>query len=331
MNVEDCYSELGVRADCTDAEVKAAWRRLARQWHPDRNASPLALHKIQRINQALDEIRKVRSQAVTEQEAEAEQTLDHTVTLTLEEAAAGCIRDLQGELVEHCRSCTGSGVQAHVSHCTECGGTGRLRQPLWLAWHAAFTDCTACGGSGKVRQPCPTCNGSGKAEGRRYRRRVRIPAGVRHGDLLHVPAQVQAADGRTVSLSARVEIEPHPFFHLDADGSVHCEVPVDGFAWTANRWIEVPTLAGLQQMRLRRGSTSYRIRGMGFPVDRSGPRGDCMVSVVPLFPDELSKEQETLVDKLVAGNAKKDGVVGRKMAAWNKALDGWQKQRTAKK
>ena len=42
-------------------------------------------------------------------------------------------------------------------------------------------------------------------------------------------------------------------------------VPVDGFAWMANRWIEVPTARGLQQMKLRRGYISYRIKNAGLP------------------------------------------------------------------
>jgi hypothetical protein len=61
LNVEESYSELGLDPDCSDAEIKTAWRRLAARWHPDRNASPQALRKIQRINRAVEEIRRARA------------------------------------------------------------------------------------------------------------------------------------------------------------------------------------------------------------------------------------------------------------------------------
>ena len=48
----DPYDELGLQADASMAQVKKAYRRLAAQWHPDRNADPLAVRRMQRINEA---------------------------------------------------------------------------------------------------------------------------------------------------------------------------------------------------------------------------------------------------------------------------------------
>ena len=47
-----------------------------------------------------------------------------------------------------------------------------------------FSACEACGGGGEARLPCPDCDETGKQETRRYKISVRIPHGVRHGDLL---------------------------------------------------------------------------------------------------------------------------------------------------
>ena len=130
MNVHESYHELGLKPDSTDAEVKAAWRRLAARWHPDRNSSPHALRKIQRINRALKEIRDSRSGSLDgldgldeEEAASTEPPVEHVVDISLEEVAAGCTRELQGELVEDCAACTGSGLQPHTSACGECAGT----------------------------------------------------------------------------------------------------------------------------------------------------------------------------------------------------------------
>ena len=340
MNVEDSYQELGLDPDSTDAEVKAAWRRLAARWHPDRNSSPHALRKIQRINRALEEIRRSRASnfgplsengfasepaAGAQARATPEPTLPHSVQLTLEEAIAGCIKDLEGERVEDCVACDATGVQKQASECGDCGGTGQVRQPLWFSWLSTQGGpCKSCHGHGTLRQPCAACEGSGRAAARKYRCRARIPAGVREGDLLHVTANLQGRHAsEKVALEVRVELVPHEFFTVDDDGTVRCELPVDGFAWIANRWIDVPTPAGLQQMRLRRGYHTYRIKDQGFPA-AGGERADCIVTVVPLFPEEFSKAQEAQIDRLIAGNTRAAGTPAQqRAAAWQQSLEDW--------
>src|SRR6478752_2598177 len=58
MGTDNAFAELGLACDATEREVKAAWRRLASQWHPDRNDSAGAVARMQRINQAFEEIRR---------------------------------------------------------------------------------------------------------------------------------------------------------------------------------------------------------------------------------------------------------------------------------
>jgi len=107
-----------------------------------------------------------------------------------------------------------------------------------------------------------------------------------------------------------------------------CELPVDGFAWMANRWVEVPTPRGLQQMRLRRGHLNYRIRNAGLPWTTAAEAADCIVTVVPMFPDELSHQQEAAIDRLVASNSGTAGTpAGDRMAAWNRVVSGWRDRR----
>src|SRR6478735_6639118 len=114
MHLDDPYHELGLPPDSSDAEVKAAWRRLSARWHPDRNDSPHALRKIQRINRALEDIRKARGEPEAEAEEKpasaCEPAVEHTVRLTLEEVVTGCVREVRGEVVEDCAECEGTGL-----------------------------------------------------------------------------------------------------------------------------------------------------------------------------------------------------------------------------
>ncbi|GAB1383328.1 hypothetical protein MASR1M50_16480 [Burkholderiales bacterium] len=201
---------------------------------------------------------------------------------------AGCVREVRGEVVDDCADCEGSGLQLQATACSVCRGTGRIRQRLLFAWISPSVECTACQGHGQTRQGCTTCAASGKAPPGKYRCRVRVAPGARAGDVLDVTARVQGSRQRTLALRVRVALLPHEFFTAEADGTLKCELPVDGFAWMANRWVEVPTPRGLQQMRLRRGHLNYRIRNAGLPWTTEAAAADCIVTVVPLFPDELS-------------------------------------------
>jgi DnaJ-class molecular chaperone len=321
MNVDDSFRELGLPPGSSDAEVKVAWRRLAARWHPDRNASPHALRKIQRINRAVEEIRQWRASGFADlqqtREAPAgtpETIVDSQVTVTLEEACTGCSREVHGEVVEECAPCRGSGREARRSTCASCDGAGRARSHFWFPW-LETGDCADCGGQGVLHAACPACGGRGQARPRRYRCRIDVPAGTRHGETLHVHARVQ---GRTrehaLHLRVSVVLRHHDVFRVDADGTVHCLVPVDGFAWMAERWTEVPSPRGTQQMRLRRNALTYRLKGHGLGG------ADCIVTIEPLFPAELGAEQQLLIDRLVAGNTGARGTAARKR------MDDWQAQ-----
>jgi molecular chaperone DnaJ len=332
VEINDPYGELGLTAQATDTEVKAAWRRLSARWHPDRNASPHAIHRIQRINRALDEIRSVRgrsdhdsgaSAGGADTEAGDEQPFDHGISLTIEEAACGCVRDVQGEIARECEACCASGVGPEPVACDRCGGAGHVRQNIWFPWLASSAPCGACGGAGATRVACLVCSGSGQAAPRRYKSRIRIPAGVRDGHVLQARVRVQGDEAKQ-ALNVRIALEPHEFFVLQDDGTVKVEVPVDGFAWVAGRWIDVPTPYGVQHMRLQRGALTYRIRNHGFPEAPEAARADCLVTVVPLFPADFSARQEALLDKLIASNTgDASSEAGLRAKEWAGTLSGW--------
>ena len=346
MIPDNAYAELGLTPGASEDEVKAAWRRLASQWHPDRNRSAAAISRMQRINQAIEQIRQSdgghddpdeRDEApVADADVHADaaaspaqaRTISRKVKLTLEEAAAGCIKALRGKLIDRCTLCAGAGFRVVAGVCAECNGRGAVRRSAWFGWSGLSTRCTACGGDGVARQGCDACNASGKLPAREYRMNVRISHGVRDGDLLHVGQRRQSAGHPAVQLNLRVEVLPHALFELEADGTVRCEVPVDGFAWIANRAIDVPTLTGMQRLQLSRDCLSYRLRGQGFPTERRGPCGDQVVELAPIFPERLGTDQEILLDQLIAASSAPGGsVAATRLGDWRRALHSWEQGR----
>jgi molecular chaperone DnaJ len=127
-------------------------------------------------------------------------------------------------------------------------------------------------------------------------------------------------------LSIRVEVQPHALLQLDPDGTVLCDMPVDGFMWIANRWVDVPTVGGLQPVQLLRDQLRYRLKGQGFPVERRGARGDQLVTVTPVFPQHLSTDQQILLDQLIATTSDREAQpIDERLRGWNKTLRQWQR------
>lgn len=337
MVYENAFAELGLASDATEGEVKAAWRRLVSQWHPDRNDSADAVAKMQRINRAFEEIRRNGLLRAASSDADADEDeaatprpasgrprrpIHRKLKLTLEEAALGCIKVLRGKVTDVCSTCAGAGHQVLGGNCARCGGSGAVPKRSFFGWPGGLTECEACLGGGIARQLCAACEGAGKTASRGYKVNVRIPSGVRHGDLLHVGSGHARKDLPPADLEIRVEVASHAFFQLDDDGTVRCEIPVDGFAWIANRPIQVPTVAGLQTLQLQRDRLSYRLQGQGFPVERRGSRGDQLITVLPIFPDPLSTDQQILLDQLQATSA---DAMDDRLRKWNRDMKAWER------
>jgi molecular chaperone DnaJ len=336
QDIDNAFAELGLTPGATEPEVKAAWRRLVSRWHPDRNDSAAAVAKMQRINRAVETIRRAglrssepddRATAAREAPEPRGRTISRKVRLTLEEAAFGCTKVLRGKVTEECSACEGAGYRVLGGHCPRCRGSGAIRERSWFGWISAQTECDACHGGGIARQPCDDCAGSGKASTERYKVTVRFPHGVRDGDLLSVGERPGAPGSPPGDLSIRVEVKMHELLKLDADGTVLCDVPVDAFAWIANRSVDVPTLGGLQTIQLQRGQLGYRLTGQGFPVERRGPRGDQVITILPTFPQRMTTDQQILLDQLIATTSGPNARPSdERLQQWNQALRAWKRR-----
>jgi molecular chaperone DnaJ len=407
MDIQHAYAELGLARPADEATVKAAWRRLASQWHPDRNPSQQAVLRMQRINHAFEQIRAAgfaassapaaspagapsprpqggarqgpppkaasasghphsepppraqdsagssgpgkghagRGRAQDSGATQAPPTaaapprrVQRKLKLSLEEAGLGCLRQLSGRDSADCPDCAGTGHHVLAQACPDCQGSGVQRSAGWFGLFAAplaGRPCEACDGTGVARQACGRCEGGGQLPPQRWRLTVRIPPGVRQGDVLSVSGPAPR-DGRpAIEAELRIQLAPHPLFQLADDGLLHGQVPVDGFSWLAERTVEVPTLDGLAPLPLQREQRVYRLPGRGFPVARRGARGDAVVEIMPVFPERYSADQQILLDQLIATMTPARRRAGPassgdpRLAEWQRTVAAWQRRRSA--
>ena len=210
---------------------------------------PHALRKIQRINRAWRRsacgrrvprrTRKPRSRNKGTEAAGAA-PIEHSVTISLEEACTGCSRGLHGQW-QTCADCGGTGPPPLPAPCGECDAR-RIRPHLWsLAVHHHGMRRLPWARQQQLR--CASCEGSGRAGSQVPLPRA-LPAGARAGTVLNISAGYGGQHHHEIALRAH-RLQRHPLFTLDADGGSSASCP-----WTASPgWPSagsVPTPRGLR-------------------------------------------------------------------------------------
>jgi molecular chaperone DnaJ len=308
-NCEDPFAILGVSREASIDEVKRAYRRLAMHWHPDRNSSPAAECQFQRVHAAyelfLDQQRLAEWQQTTVTMAESSEAsagnagddLTQGLTLTLEEAAQGCSKNIELVHRVRCVTCRASGrVQHnHSVACARCSGCGRVARK-----GGGTNRCEGCAGRGYLREtPCPDCAGGWRRETRTLA--VRVPPGLVDGERLRLARQAPPTPGgegaKAGDLYLEISIAAHPLFVLDGR-DVHCEVPVSVFRLLCGGHIEVPTLIGTASLEFPSGAKlplEQRMPGLGFPAKRGRAAGDLVVHLLGVYPDSVSPQDIELL------------------------------------
>ncbi len=224
------------------------------------------------------------------------------VTLTFEEAAFGCKKDVSYNRLHKCPACNGTGAEAGTSAetCPDCRGTGQrvvVQRMGGMSFQSKVT-CEKCRGTGKfIKSPCQKCRGAGlERESRKLS--VNIPAGIDNGE--RIALRGQGCEGKNGGpagdLVIEVTVRSHSIFERDGV-NIYCEVPVTVAEATLGAEIEVPTLEGAHKYTIEEGTqpgTVFTLRGKGIPYvnDRNNRRGDLIFTVNVEIPRGLSDKQK---------------------------------------
>ena len=333
----DYYEVLGLSKGASDDEIKKAFRKKAKENHPDLHPGDKdAEARFKEVNEAYEVLSDSEKKARYDQYGFAGvdpnygagagfdggfggfgggsarrngprkgENVRVGVTITFHEAAFGCEKEITVSRVESCDACKGSGCEPGTTAetCSHCKGTGTVRtaQRTPFGMMQSTQECPNCHGTGKIiHQPCSKCRGNGVVR-KQKKVAVNIPAGIDDDQTISLRGQGHAGSngGPAGDLLITVTVIPDPFFTRE-DFSVLCDMDISVTQAILGCELEVPTLDGKVKYNVPEGTQSgtvFRLRGKGIPYLRGSGRGDQYVTVNVVIPKGLSKEQKELLKK----------------------------------
>jgi len=347
---KDYYQTLGVGKEASQEDIKKAYRKLARKYHPDLNPGDKSSEeKFKEINEAYAVLGDDKKRAeydkggtfnfegfegfkgfegggfgdifgdifggrfAGEPEYKGGEDLVMGLNLSLEEAFAGTTMNIPVSRTVSCEVCGGKGAEAFET-CKKCQGTGRIQTSR--GFFKIAQACHECGGAGKKAiSPCKKCGGKGTiltAE----TLKVKIPAGADEGSLIRLKGKGNAGKGGGPSGDMLIEIGilPHAIFQKKGV-DIYIQVPVTFGEAALGARIEVPTLDGSSMMKLppgTQGGRKFKLSGKGY-IDKAGKRGHEFVEIRIAVPEEIPEkamEAVRTIEALYTNDPRKD--LGRK-------------------
>ncbi|MEK7253461.1 MAG: J domain-containing protein [Bacteroidota bacterium] len=333
MNYKDYYATLGVEKNATEKDIKKAFRRLANQYHPDKNPGDKASEeKFKEINEANEVLsdpqkRKKYDQLGANWEAYQQGGYDFSQAGGSpfgHGGNGGRTYYFEGDPSEIFGK-GGSGFSSFFERFFGGGGggfrgAGGGEEDLFEAMR----------GGGRTRQSRAFKGNDWQAEmeisleeafagttrtfelhGQNLR--IKIKPGAAEGQVLRLKGKGApgASGGAPGDLLLTLRVSPHPLFRREGDNLL-LEKQVDLFTAVLGGKVEAPTLSGNVQMNIPKGiapGSTLRLKGKGMPNYENPERhGDLLVKINVRLPKNLSPEQERLFERLRELEQEKHGV-----------------------
>jgi molecular chaperone DnaJ len=307
----DYYEILGVPKTATEKELKAAYRKLARKFHPDVNPGDKgAEEKFKEVSGAFAVLSDPEKRAKYDRGGHEafEPGFDPFQGTTIDFQDLGL-----GNLSDIFEMFGGGGRRRGASRRAARGEDLNLEMslPFGDAIHGTTVEvgipravpCAHCGGRGRLANggPCRVCRGAGRVSVTE-KVKARIPAGIDDAERVRIPGKGNdgAGGGPAGDAFVTIRVEPHPLFRREGSDLV-CEVPVGVVKATLGGDVSVPTLEGHATIKIpagTRGGQRFRLKGRGVAARSGHPAGNLYAVVQLITPRELDARSRELFEEL---------------------------------
>jgi curved DNA-binding protein len=301
MEFKDYYKTMGVARDATQDEIKRAYRKLARKFHPDVSKEPDAETRFKEVGEAYEVLKDPEKRAAYDQlgadwKAGQEFHAPPDWDAGFEFRGGGFTGGDASAFSDFFESLFGRGFQG-TPHARQTGFRTRgedhhakVMIDIEDAWQGAMR---------QISLQVPEVDAQGRLHTRERVLNVRIPAGIRQGQ--HIRLAGQGAPGMGAGpagdLYLEIEFRPHPFYRVDGN-DMYLELPVAPWEAALGATAKVPTPAGTVDLKIPPGSGSgrkLRLKGRGIPAR---PPGDLYVVLKIALPSADSAAAQALYRRM---------------------------------
>ncbi len=323
MAGKDYYSILGVKRDASEQEIKQAYRRLARKYHPDVNPGDKSGEaRFKAINEAYEVLSDKEKRKKYDQFGDQWQYADQFAKAGAQQPPfrdfsqggaqsfrfeEGDLDSVFGDLFQgfrtgtygrRARSRRGRDIEHPVEVTLEEAYHGTNR----IISLEANEVCPSCRGTGKIQNVlCSVCRGLGLTA-QLKRLEVKIPLGVKDGSRVRIAGKGEPgyAGGSNGDLYLVISVKPHQLFEWKGD-DLYVEMAVPLTAAVLGGEIQVPTPKGKLMLKIppeTQNGRVFRLAGQGMPHLGNSSHGDLLARVSVVLPTKLSAEEKKLFEQL---------------------------------
>jgi curved DNA-binding protein len=299
VKYKDYYETLGVPRSASDDDIRKAYRKLARKYHPDVSKEQNAEEKFKEIGEAYETLKDKEKRAAYDQLGRHRSGQEFRPPPGWGTQFGGTsfedVVDLSDLFAQF-----GGGGGSRRGRARSARGFSMPGQDYEVTAHVTLEDA-ARGTELVVDLSAPEPGPDGTLRRVPKKVRVRVPKGATDGQRLRVPGKggTGVGGGATGDLYINVVLMPHRLFKVD-DHDLYLELPVTPSEAVLGADMEVPTLEGRVRLNVRPGSRAgqkLRLTGKGLPLPGGG-HGDlyCVLQIVT--PSAISEGEKKLYEEL---------------------------------
>jgi DnaJ-class molecular chaperone len=322
MAGNDYYQVLGISRTASEKEIKQAYRRLARKYHPDLNPGDKSAEaRFKEINAAHEVLSNPEKRKKYDQYGDQWEYAEQFAKAggqggarwdfgkggtTFEYSDVGDIGDILSSLFGD------ADIGSRMKRGTQRGQD--IESPIEISLEEAYRGstrviqlqtaepCTACGGTGRVgNRVCTICSGAG-GELTPKRLEVKIPAGVKDGSKIRIAGEggPGRGGGSKGDIYLVVKVLPHKLFERKGD-DLYTEVSVPLATVMLGGEVTLPSLNGNLSLKIpaeTQNGKVFRLAGKGMPKLGDSGYGSMFAQVKVVLPTNLTEEERKLFERL---------------------------------